>query len=356
MERQRPRKSRGAEAQRSRGEKFSSSVPLPCTPRPSHPSALAPRLPCFPLLTLALLATLFPAWTTAQSVDVIVRLDKSDCLIGDRITYELAVQAPAGVFVEFPTPEFPSGLVLVEIETPPLPSPGRGPQAQMRRYRLTAFQLGEYRIPEPEVIYRALDGTEGRARGKEAGIRVKPLAPEDAPLDKLRGLKGPVEIPSPVSTLMLVAVAIGVSVLGIILCLVLVFSRPGAVARARVREKPPDVVALRELGQLERIPLKTAADARELYQRVSACLRKYLEGRYQLDAPRMTSEEVLRNLQIRGIFSEAHRQWMARFLRLCDRITYGNAAPDLQALKRAMEDFRGFIEQMRPTASARKDA
>ena len=112
----------------------------------------------------------------------------------------------------------------------------------------------------------------------------------------------------------------------------------------------------REPWALARERLASLA-ARKLLQRgryvpyyvdLSAILRYYIEGRFDLRAPERTTPEFLNEIAGEGYFTPEQEVFLARFLRLCDRVKFAQFRPDLEAMARSFEEVELFVEETVP--------
>jgi hypothetical protein len=122
--------------------------------------------------------------------------------------------------------------------------------------------------------------------------------------------------------------------------------RPGAVAAGG----EPWAEALSALERL--VPLLTQEHSREYAIQSTGILRRYIEGRYTLQAPRLATEEFLVLAGNSPLLPADHRAELRRFLELCDLLKFGRyLAPgdELQPLHSAAV---AFVLASRPAAAA----
>jgi hypothetical protein len=113
---------------------------------------------------------------------------------------------------------------------------------------------------------------------------------------------------------------------------------------------PPDVLALRDLEAVERE--SAALDANRFALRVSAVMRVYLDGRFGLRAPTLSTEDFLAEAAESPRLDDMDRSVLEAFLFQCDRVKFAQA--DLQeAERRALcQETRGFVQQSTARAAA----
>ncbi len=106
----------------------------------------------------------------------------------------------------------------------------------------------------------------------------------------------------------------------------------------------PSEIALQHLAEAQR--LLAADHAREYGFAVSQIIRRYLEAAWQLHAPRLTTEEFLREL-VEGsdLIAAPHRANLSDFLHHCDRAKFGGWRYSLPALTALHADAVTFVTQ-----------
>jgi hypothetical protein len=119
--------------------------------------------------------------------------------------------------------------------------------------------------------------------------------------------------------------------------------------------------AVAELRALEDRGPPDAPAADHWFVTLSAIVRRYLELRYEIRAPELTTEEFLLVATARPELHGEHRQLLTSFLERCDRVKFAGYRPDADESMASLKAARGFIEDTRPrepiaTAVARKAA
>ncbi len=81
---------------------------------------------------------------------------------------------------------------------------------------------------------------------------------------------------------------------------------------------------------------------------LSSILRYYIEGRFQVHAPERTTPEFLAEISGKGYFSPDQEVFLARFLRLCDRVKFAQFRPDIEAMTLSFGEVERFVEETIP--------
>lgn len=114
----------------------------------------------------------------------------------------------------------------------------------------------------------------------------------------------------------------------------------------------PDVweETLRELERL--IPLLRPDQSRAYAIASTSLLRRYLEGRFGIEAPRLATEEFLLAAQQSPALPEPHRGRLGECLRLCDLMKFGRAVADPAELQQLHEAAVAFVSASKPPVVA----
>src|SRR5262249_4590664 len=107
--------------------------------------------------------------------------------------------------------------------------------------------------------------------------------------------------------------------------------------------------ALARLAALEAggLPAPEAADS--WYVEISAIVRRYLEDRFALRAPELTTEEFLARAGDSARLALAHRALLRSFLERCDRVKFAAYRPPESESREVIAAARRFLEETRPT-------
>lgn len=105
--------------------------------------------------------------------------------------------------------------------------------------------------------------------------------------------------------------------------------------------------ALRRLLALEASgpPEQGSADA--WFVELSGIVRNYLEGRYEIRAPELTTEEFIQAAARSPELADAHRQLLSQFMDRCDRVKFAGYRPESEESLATLQAARGFLEDTR---------
>jgi len=217
-----------------------------------------------------------------------------------------------------------------------------------RWYTLVTYRPGFLFIPGLTVQYRTPGGELERVDGKDVGIRVLSLVEQDPGAADVRDIKGPVVVPFDWTPVLVgVAVLAGLAGLGLVGSRLL---RRINAAAAPPPPRPPDVVALEALALLRHRRLAEPEERAEWYVALSAIVRTYIEARFGLRAPEMTTEEFMHVVQHDSPLVPEHRQLLGEFLTECDLVKFARHMPALEDVERVYAAAKRFIDETCPEA------
>jgi hypothetical protein len=289
-------------------------------------------------------------------VTVEARAEPASVTIGSRVRYVMEMAAPAGVEVVLAQPTERLGdFDIVDFgDGPPVTRDGR--TVITRWYTLVGFTPGDHLLRSPPVRYRRPGEPLTAAPDREILVTVESLlARAGAAATDVRDIKPPEEPPIDWRPWYVAA-----AVLAALVALALVLGRVRGRARARqvAPPRPAFELALDELARLRARGLVEAGAMKEYYSALSTIVRTYLERRFAVRAPEMTTEEFLltsaRDTRLRG----AHRALLAEFLTESDLVKFARHRPAPADGERAFAAATRFVEETarEPAAESARDA
>jgi hypothetical protein len=274
--------------------------------------------------------------------------------LGDAIHVRLEIEAPAGVSIDAPFQEAGDQrlgrfrVVGFTRDTERLPSGG---QIQKQTYTLEAPASGRHRIPPLR-----LEMIDARAAGSADAKKPQELLTDEVPLDiapvpaeqataELRPAQGELD-PEVGGTSWALILGIGGGILMLGSGSALAF-RAFRARRRIEKQRSAYEEAVSELRALEDKgpPSEDTADA--WFVRLSSIVRRYLEQRYEIRAPELTTEEFLNVATARPELTAEHRGLLTQFLERCDRVKFAGYRPDSEESLATLAAARGFVEDTR---------
>lgn len=124
----------------------------------------------------------------------------------------------------------------------------------------------------------------------------------------------------------------------------------------RRRERRSQVSAYDEaMARLQQLAARGAPDAAEIdawFVELSSIVRRYLEGRYGVRAPELTTEEFLQEARRAAGLGASQRELLESFLASCDRVKFAGFRPDAGESMAMLDAARAFVEDTRLQAVA----
>jgi len=226
---------------------------------------------------------------------------------------------------------------------------------------LDFFLAGEYDLPAAEVTFVDTRGpsagddvnaadlgpaaTESLATEKLSVVIHKPAGqvPSAEELAEIKTLD-PVELPRELSRWWLVAPLIAAAAV----CAIVLARRTRRSRAARVEAIPPDVWARRELSELIAEDLIARGLVQRFYYRISDIIRGYVERRFDISAPEMTTEEFLSHAAGHPQLGAQHTAGLEQFLEECDLVKYARHKPRPDRHDGLLQAAGVFVERTRP--------
>ncbi len=114
--------------------------------------------------------------------------------------------------------------------------------------------------------------------------------------------------------------------------------------RGQRPETPAHVEALRAMQDLESRRLAQEGRFDPYFTRLSQILRRYIERRFEVHAPALTTEEFLHQARTSRAIRAEYVRDLERFLRLADLVKFAKHAPAMEEAGQAHDTARAFIE------------
>ncbi|MEE8141660.1 MAG: hypothetical protein V3T77_01030 [Planctomycetota bacterium] len=317
------------------------------------------------LLMGVLLASLLPATALEEEslehsnslgpVTAKVSLSPPEPVIGDPVTLTLEVVAEKDV--ELLMPQFGETLERFRIleYAPRERLDDQGRTHALQRYTLQPPFSGEHSIPP--ILVEFVDHRQGKRRAPEGDdayelltprldFKVESVIPQGAALD-LKPPLGELEPLLPLRALRWPWVLGGVLVLALASPLLV---RWWLAQRRLARRKSAYDIATARLEKLLSGGTPSAEQVDAFYVELSSVVRRYLEDRFDLRAPELTTEEFLEVVSDSPDLGHEHQRLLRGFLGGADLVKFAHHIPDAGAMQDSMDAARRFLEETRDNA------
>jgi hypothetical protein len=271
--------------------------------------------------------------------------------VGDSATYRLEVVHPAGARVEIPDLRDGNRVVVRDGGTI-TESAGEGWERTTGRWTVTSLTVTNENGIGAGGVIRLLEGGEATAEAEMpfANLEVSSSLPPEA--------EGAEEIPLrpafgellewPRAPMWWVLWgALGLAAAGAAVWAAIWWARRPRAAPV-VPAVPPDVAALAALAALrQKLDAGECGGAEPFFVEVSGIVRRYLEGRFGLRAPRATTEEFIVMAAGEPRLGDKQKRAVEAFLEVSDRVKFARYEPGGAAMREALDVGERLVEETR---------
>jgi len=119
-----------------------------------------------------------------------------------------------------------------------------------------------------------------------------------------------------------------------------------------VPQRPAHKIACEALVALQQKEYPRRREWNRYYTELSDIVRRYLENRFNLRAPEMTTEEFLNSVKDNKVLSYEHKSLLRDFLSHCDLVKFARYEPDEKEASLSFESAKRLIDQTKPETNA----
>jgi len=293
------------------------------------------------LLVLALAARVIAADTGPVAVKTAVEPQRATIGTPIRYTIEVTADASVQVIVEQPTERI-GDLDIIDFGVEPTRTVN-GKHVILRWFSLVGWTPGEVELPAPGVRWKRVDTQPESVATTPTKLTIDSVLATVPDAKDIRDIKGVEPVPADLRPYYLAG--------GILLLLAVVVwlfrrwrRRPERVAAA-APPPPPHEIAAKALADLARRRLPQDGLFVEHYTTLAAIVRTYIEQRFTVRAPEMTTEEFLVNSQRDARLAGTHRTLLGQFLRECDLVKFARHVPAVVDGERALAAASHFVAE-----------
>ena len=276
------------------------------------------------------------AATTGVTVNAAI--DRETVAIGDNFRYTVTVVAPSQYTVSLAEPgEAFTGFAVRDFGSDRRSRPFSKQTQWTWWYELDTYTTGEYRIGGVAVTW-AEDGQEQTVTTEPVTVTVKSLLTAER-MEDLRDIRGPVAAQNRLGFLLS-----GILIIAVALALAWRFfpRRTGAPAEAAV---PVWRIALDRLRDLRQTDLPGQGRIKEYYSELSDIVRHYIEGRFDIHAAEMTTEEFLAHVREHRLLIDDHTRLLKEFLVAADMVKFAQYGPGPDEVEHSYAAAERFVNE-----------
>lgn len=273
-------------------------------------------------------------------------VDKTLIHIGDKFTYKIIIKAPKNI--EFESPQLLSqDLPNFAIKDFGSSQKGIfGKKTYTQWYLLDTYISGEQTIPAKIVKYRPKGQTEWQELNiKELKINVKSVLNTVSAKTSIHDIRGPKKIVSKFWIyfgICLLIVLIAIIIIGVIVL-------KQKKQNYKIPPIPAHIIAYTALSALEKKDYISQGLAKDYYAELSDIIRHYLENRFNIRAPEMTTEEFLIKVREDNTLAVEHKTLLRDFLANCDLVKFAEYKPPEQKANLSFESAKNLVDQTKLT-------
>jgi hypothetical protein len=204
-------------------------------------------------------------------------------------------------------------------------------------YDITAYSTDKVHIPVVTVKFRPIGRKEWSTKETyEIAVNIDSVLPKGQKISDIMDIKGPMQ-PFEINWWLIGGLAL--------FSLLVVNLIRGIIAmRNRAVIKSPYEIATQELAAIHLADV-SAGNAKEFYVAVSDCVRRYIEGVFDLRAPEMTTEEFLATVQGSKELAAQYTHLLKEFLEACDLVKFAKYVPKRPEIESVFNAAKKFIDE-----------
>ncbi len=274
-------------------------------------------------------------------------VDKATAAIGDKIKYTIFIEKDKDIEIEpFVFGQNLGNFAIKDFGS--IRSAFFNKEKISQWYILDTYITGKTTIPKVTVKYkRKNDKDWSQIEAGEVPIEVKSIL-DDAPNIQMRDIKDPVALPSRINKYFVLACLLLLVISGLSAGYFLKKNKKGDT----IPKKPAHEIAYEQLEALRIKDYIGKGLIKEYYTEVSDIIRHYLENRFRLKAPEMTTEEFLVSAKDAAELISEHKNLLKEFLLCCDLVKFAKYAPALDEVNSIFDSAKHFIDQTKENEPA----
>jgi len=288
------------------------------------------------------LTFIFNLWGKA-GISVETHVSKSEMTIGDKISYKITVTYPLGGSLNLPAVLGNLGSFEVKAFTENQPIEIDNARVKTWEITLSTFTTGEYTIPPQIVEYIPEDDTTKYITYTEPIVILVSRTTAETVTD-IADITGLAKLKEwgniKVWMILLLFFIMGVTGLWY-------FFFRGRLKAHSIPPVLPYEAAVDSLSQLAQEELLTKGRHKEYCFRLSEILRKFLNGRYSLDALESTTEEFLKVI-VGSPLTQANRDSIIHFCRQTDPVKFAKIPLTVDEGRILFDEIKSVIYQNKP--------
>ena len=264
-------------------------------------------------------------------VDATARLDTNAVLVGDQLHLDMEINFPADFLIKWP--EF-NDTIISKIEiieksaVDTVLSDDKSRVSLKQRLLITCFDSGYYAIPPVHFTYTVPNDTIQHFEETEAMLlQVSTIAVDTT--QAIKDIRAPLAAPITFKEVLPYILG-GLAILIIAVLLVYYFrkrKKEEPVFKVSSKPKlPPQQIALTALDELRLKKLWQSGQVKEYHTELTDIVRVYLEGKFDINAMEMTTDEIMESLENTQVNAQA-KDKIRKVFQLADLVKFAKQQP-----------------------------
>jgi hypothetical protein len=285
-----------------------------------------------------------------QEITVKSSPDTTSILIGDQIGFTVSATVPKGINAVLDTKAdtLAGKIVILGRSARDTSATADGKMTITDRYLITSFDTGYYSIPPFYAEVKSGDSLKRYYSGYSyLEVRRPDIAPQDT-TDAIFDIVPPRNAPVTFREILpYLVIAIIAAIVIYLLARFLPRNPLRRFVRPPVPKEPAHVIALRELARLREEELWQKGEVKEYYSRLSDIIRRYIDDRYGISSPELTTDETVRMLQKAAVTTSGQMTLVKELLSLSDMVKFARYMPREELHEKSFDDAVRFVEMTR---------
>lgn len=268
-------------------------------------------------------------------------LSRSKLKLGDQTELKVIVSSSANYTVEFPSYDslqcITPGVEVLSFRD----SFSTSGSERVRIYTITSFDTAVSNIPPIEIkVDKTLYST------KELPLKVLSVPIDTAAVEQIFDLKEPMEPSFDIHEWLLPFIlSIITLIVGIILTYIIIRIKDNKPIIRRLKMNPyipPHKAAMAEISKIKEESLSENVDSKTYYTKLTDALRRYMQGRYGINAMEMTTDEIISSIE-KVNDPDAIRE-LSELFTTADLVKFAKVHPDISENDKNLLNAVNYIE------------
>lgn len=281
-------------------------------------------------------------------LSVRIRLSDENIKLSDLLEMELTATTEPDYTIQFPAvADTLKQFKILSFKDLPETFTDSGNIVKIIRYQLEPLELGMCEIPAFTFTFEGRqpsdqDASQGTLETEPLWIDVSTSLPADPNAIALADIEDVVEVKANYTWAWIGLGVVCLLAAGIALGIVV---KPKKSIQIQRVYKPAHEIAFELLRAIAAQKLVEQGRIKEFYEKLSACLRHYIENRFQLRAPEQTTQEFLEQLKTSDALKPEHKLELRKFLEHCDLVKFARYQPNNEQINESLTMAEEFVEK-----------